>query len=385
MLKKKSENLTLFEGIALAIGSIMGSGILFLPSLTVAKSGTDAILGWILITLFCIPGLFFLQEMSKSVSSAQGIAGFIHLGLGEKISRTIPYLILGTVVIGMPSAALIASKHVGYKTIAYLIIALAIAANMFHLKTSALTAKIIASLLIFIGIYLVFFSIQKMIPKENFYFSYNPKNILNSCVLAFWAYAGFENLTFLAPKFRKNSNDLILSALIAMIICGAIYIGLTFAMTHLLLGSIDSHLGLMQLAQFVPPTKYSGQLIAFFAFLAVLINFVSWIGGIKELLSETIKPRFPLLLLGILFTGSLTIGIVFPSFFDSMLAVVSSNFLILYLLCLISYFNFTKHSGKKIIVLFFIIAILIALLSYKWLLLYPLFIMLLTSKKKYVN
>jgi len=38
--------LTLWDGIALAIGSIAGSGILYLPSLTYVLAGHDVLLVW---------------------------------------------------------------------------------------------------------------------------------------------------------------------------------------------------------------------------------------------------------------------------------------------------------------------------------------------------
>lgn len=55
--------LTVKDGVVLGIGSIMGSGILFLPSFSYSLSGPDALLGWVITTLLCFPLLIIFKEM----------------------------------------------------------------------------------------------------------------------------------------------------------------------------------------------------------------------------------------------------------------------------------------------------------------------------------
>ena len=49
--------LTRWQAIPLAIGSIAGSGILFLPSAVYARAGNNSLLVWALSTLLCLPML----------------------------------------------------------------------------------------------------------------------------------------------------------------------------------------------------------------------------------------------------------------------------------------------------------------------------------------
>ena len=83
---------TRWEGITRAIGSIIGSGILFLPSYTYAQAGGDVLISWLLAIIICIPGVFFLSEMVENVKDNSGIGGFISVGLGERIGSLIPIL-----------------------------------------------------------------------------------------------------------------------------------------------------------------------------------------------------------------------------------------------------------------------------------------------------
>ena len=70
-------------GIALAIGSVAGSGILFLPSVLVRLTGPDVLVVWAIATALCIPLLFIFGEMVREVPDGSGIEGFIARGLGQ--------------------------------------------------------------------------------------------------------------------------------------------------------------------------------------------------------------------------------------------------------------------------------------------------------------
>ena len=53
--QKLARTLTLWDGVALAVGSIAGSGILYLPSLTYVLASHDVLLVWLAGTLICLP------------------------------------------------------------------------------------------------------------------------------------------------------------------------------------------------------------------------------------------------------------------------------------------------------------------------------------------
>ncbi len=69
--------LGIVSGTSYAVGSIIGSGILFLPSLTYKLSGPDVFLSWLLATILCIPLLLVFYDMSKVTKAGDGVKGFI--------------------------------------------------------------------------------------------------------------------------------------------------------------------------------------------------------------------------------------------------------------------------------------------------------------------
>ena len=103
--------LTLWDGLALAIGSIAGSGILYLPSLTYVLAGHDVLLVWLGGTLLCLPMLFMFTDMVRLVPDGSGIEGFIARGLSSNVAATVPILFLSIVVLGIPAGALVAGEY----------------------------------------------------------------------------------------------------------------------------------------------------------------------------------------------------------------------------------------------------------------------------------
>ncbi len=396
-MNSSANKLTLIQGISIGIGSIIGSGVLFLPSMTLSLAGNDALLGWVLIIILCLPGLYFLREMVGNTTENDGIAGFIGLGLGKDLGNAIPILLLGTVTIGMPSAAIVAGKYIQelFVTHPYVsiivpfsMILLTITTTLYGIKTSAKLNTLVTILLILVGLTLFLKTSNNIHQMKVPEFSYNWKNIMNSSVLAFWAFAGFENMTFLSSNFQNPKRDLLISASVAIVVCGLLYLGLTFNISTLLKQEeINSSLGLMQLADFIKPAYFSKLIIALFAFFAVMVNLISWTAGIsnaivsaskKRMLPSSLEvlkdgvPKSAILTLGCAFCISTAIGITSSEVFNSMLTLVSSNFLVIYLLSLLSYSKFTTNKIKKYISVILSIGILIVLMSYKWLLIYPL-------------
>jgi amino acid efflux transporter len=297
----------------------------------------------------------------------------------------------------MPSAAIVAGKYVQelwithpYVSIIvpFSMILITITTTLYGIKTSAKLNTMVTILLILVGLTLFLKTSSNIHLIKVPEFSYNWKNIMNSSVLAFWAFAGFENMTFLSNNFQNPKRDLLISASIAIVVCGLLYLGLTFNISVLMKQEeINSSLGLMQLADFIKPAHFSKLIIAMFAFFAVMVNLISWTAGISNAIVSASKkrmlpsslgvlksgvPKNAILALGCAFCISTAVGITSSETFNSMLALVSSNFLVIYLLSLLSYSRFTSNKLKKYISLFLSIGILIVLLSYKWLLIYPL-------------
>lgn len=386
-----SKKLGLIQSIPLGIGSIIGSGILFLPSLTYKVSGSDVMLSWILIIALCIPGIIFFNEMVGKLSiENSNLNGLIEIGLGKDVGNSVGLILLGTVVFGMPSAAIVAGSYCSdyfdmqilKPIVAFLLVTVALLVNFFGLNTASWISLIISALLLLCGTFLYVGSLQPISSYTVLKPSFNINNVYSGSVLAFWAFAGFENLTFLYSKFENPKRDLFITIVVSIVVCGALYLGLVSNYAAIVpYNNISDTTGLMQLASFIGGSKL-GAVIVSFAITAVLINLISWTGGVLQLIHHTSSKNIistsiahnkngPIYLLSALFYISLFIGLLSPEYFEKVVVVVSTNFLLIYLLLIGSYIFQSSSFAKKALASIVALVLLATLSSSSYLLIYP--------------
>lgn len=93
------------RGIPLAVGSVAGSGILFLPSAVYSVAGPNSLLVWLLSTLVCLPMLLMFEDMVRANPDGDGIEEFVRSGLGTAVGRCVPVMFLSLVIVGLPAGA----------------------------------------------------------------------------------------------------------------------------------------------------------------------------------------------------------------------------------------------------------------------------------------
>ncbi len=397
--------LTLRDGMALAIGSIAGSGILYLPSLTYVLAGHDVLLVWLGGTLLCLPMLFMFTDLVRLIPDGSGIEGFIARGLGSHIAATVPLLFLSVVVLGIPAGVLVAGEYlrsaIGGGMVVQFVGALAIlaVATTTNLVGAAVGARLQRNvswaLLIVVGALCALtypqidHGYRAMLPTVS-----APGPLLSGIVVAFWAYVGFENLTFIAGEFRNPRRDFPLAMIAAFVVYGGLALALTVSIAALIpRDHVSDFSGLFQLAERLTPSWLATGVIVVFALTIMQLNAASWLWGMSRLLYASARtkrlphwfahldsrglPRRAILLLGIVFVVMTGMTAVFPNVLVSVLTVASSVFLFLYLLCLVSYLRLTRSTGKRFVYGLLFVFLLATLLSIGLKILYPIVVFLL--------
>ena len=386
------KKLGILSGTSYAVGSIIGSGILFLPSLTYKLSGADVFLSWLLATVLCIPLLLVFYDMSKVTKAGDGVKGFIEHGLGKTVASCFPILLLSTVSIGMPSSALIVGKFVkDYFSlngidylVAFYLLFFGVISNLLGKNIGEKIQNIVSVSFIVVGIGLFFFTLpeasgnyHKIVPV------FDLKATFAGITMAFWAFAGFENLSFLTNDFKRPEKDFLLSMVLALVICGTIYLALTANYAAIIpYEGIENVMGIFQLSKVVQPREVSTLVITILAFLALKTNFNSWVKGLGQMIFNASKdgnlPRAlsekrnaPTYLLAVLFSLSLVLSSIFPDFLETGLVIVSSNFVTIYVLTLLSYLKGKWSLPRKAMALVTLAILLISLGTSGEKLLYP--------------
>lgn len=386
------KKLGILSGTSYAVGSIIGSGILFLPSLTYKLSQSDVFLSWILATLLCIPLLLVFYDMSKVTRPGDGVKGFIEHGLGKTVGSCFPILLLSTVSIGMPSSALIVGKFVKRYFevggidyfVAFYLLFFGVITNLFKKGIGEKIQNIVSVGFLLVGVSLFFLTVpaatgnyHKLLPD------FNLGRTFAGITMAFWAFAGFENLSFLTKDFRRPEKDFLISMVLALIICGSLYLALTANYAAIIeYDNIETVMGIFQLSEAVYPKEVSTLVITVLAFLALKTNFNSWVKGLGQMIfnasSDGNLPKIfsekkdaPIFLLAALFSLSLILSMLFPDFLETGLVIVSSNFVTIYVLTLVSYLRGSWSLPRKTLAFMTLIVLGISLATSGEKLLYP--------------
>lgn len=393
-----------FDGIAYAIGSIIGSGILFLPMMTVNIAGNNAIFSWMLGTLICLPILYIFKEILSCAPEVTSVDSFIGFVFGRKFSSILPYLFISTVTLGMPAAALIAGEYVGSAIgessvgiiVSVLIIIIGMFANLKGVQLGSLINKIFVILFLVISLILIAGVFAKsgasiIVPEFS---EFDIKNVGQATLITFWAFAGFENLTFIANQFKNGVTTFIISGTAALLICGAIYLLLTFAILSIgtnTLAHTDNN-GLLHLANSLADSASLRLIVGLFAFSAVLVNQISWTKGICSMITENAgKGVFPKVLSSnnsdtsklavVVFSLVNIISLTFQYYMSGArnfsISAVSTNFVLIYILCMSGFILVTKSILKKVYAGVISFALVLFLLSSPITLLYPAIVALL--------
>lgn len=385
--------LSRWQAVPLAVGSVAGSGILFLPSAVYAEVGRNSLLVWVLATVLCLPMLLMFQDMVRLYPTGDGIEAFIRAGLGPVLGRCVPILFVALVAVGLPGGALVAGQYamralgagpaVQIATAAGVLLA-ALAVNAAGARANTRAQHAGAAALVVMALVLA----CSAIPTADGASPIAPQVgtlglMVPGVLLAFWAFAGFENLTFLSRQFRAPDRDFLPVSAIALSIYGLLTVLLTAAIAVSVPASaVDSVTGLLQLAEHLRPRQLVVTVVTAIAVAAMVLNAVSWIWGVSQLVVGASRsailpaalasttgrgvPRRALGLLAVLFLVVGTVLAAFPALLVDALAATSATFVVLYLLSIASYVRLRGRTVRSALNLLVGVVLAASLLESGW-------------------
>ncbi|HET8657452.1 MAG TPA: APC family permease [Micromonosporaceae bacterium] len=353
------------QAVPLAIGSVAGSGILFLPSAVYAEAGRNSLLVWLLATVVCLPMLLMFEDMVRANPNGDGIEAFIRSGLGRVFGRCVPLMFVALVIVGLPAGSMVAGRYVAQavgagEPVAVLsaagVLLAAVAANLAGVRTSSRVQHAGTWALVLMAVVLIVAAAPGVSTGLS---TVAPDGtglgvLLPGVVLAFWAFAGFENLTFLSREFRDPRRDFLPVSATALGVYGVLTILLTVAIAvRIPHGAVDEVTGLLQLAGTVEPRQVVVTAVTTIALGAMVLNAVAWVWGVSRLVvgaaGSGVLPRGlgrsnargvpwrAVLFLAVLFTGVTAALAGRPGMIVDAVAMASAIFIVLYLLSIVSY------------------------------------------------
>lgn len=402
--REPSLGLTRWQGIPLAIGSVAGSGILFLPSAVYARSGNNSLLVWAVSILLCLPMLLMFGDMVRSNPDGRGIEAFIRAGLGDLFGRCVPVMFIALVIVGLPSGAFVAGRYVARAFdagrpvtigIAVLVLLAAVLINLAGVRTSTRVQTaatwglvLVATVLLVSATPSARIGLHTVVPATG-----HLGVLLPGVLLAFWAFAGFENLTFLAREFRDPERDFLPVSSIALTVYGLFTILLTVAIAVTVpRAHVDQVVGLLQLAMATGLGQVVVWVVTLIACSAMLLNAIAWVWGASQLVRDAADNRMlpaafrvssdrrgskrSLALLLVLFSATSVLLALRPSLVVDTTAAASAIFMLLYILSIVSYARVRGLTVRSALNLVLLVVIAISLVQSGWEALYGVVVVL---------
>lgn len=100
------KTLTIGRGLGVALGTIIGGGLLVLPGLGYAEVGTSAIYAWSIVPIVVVPLLVVFAKLGAQYPTAGGIQGFAAAAFGHRGSAVAATVVLGACAFGGAAMAI---------------------------------------------------------------------------------------------------------------------------------------------------------------------------------------------------------------------------------------------------------------------------------------
>ena len=229
-------NLNWVHGTGMAIGSVLGSGVLILPAITAQAAGPASILSWLFMSVLAFPLAMTLGNLAARHPHAGGIVEYARLAFGEKAGRITAWLFLGTIPVGVPIVALIGARYavgtfglspalVPWLAAALLLLPLLmnrqglVMASWLQVLILVLIAALMVSAIVAAGPQVRLASFYPVAPHGWF-------AVGRSAIEIFWCFLGWEMVGHLAEEFRNPARALRRTFIMAPTLVGVLYVTL---------------------------------------------------------------------------------------------------------------------------------------------------------------
>lgn len=232
-------SLTIFQGAALYIGAVLGTGVIALPALAADVAGPASLLAWAALVVLSAPLAATFAALGARYPDAGGVSTYARRAFGPKAAAVVGWCFYFAVPAGAPAAAMFGGAYVaavtggGQTTViatAAALIAIVSAANAFGVTVSGRMQLVLSALLVTLLLAAVLASAPH--ARTTNLHPFAPHGWLavgQAAALLVWSFAGWEAITHLAAEFRRPAHDMPRSAGIAVVVVGLLYLSVAAA------------------------------------------------------------------------------------------------------------------------------------------------------------
>lgn len=243
-MSRLNKQLSLLQGVGLLTTSLLGTGIFVVPALAATIAGAASLWAWPLLILMVLPVALTFAQLGRRFPHAGGAPYLIGRAFGGRWERSVAWLFLAVIPVGLPAALHIAT---GFWQVLIeltpgreLLIQLATLAAMLLLgqrpaRASGLVQTAIA-LLILATVAALWWRgglplpQQPLLPRLDAAGAPLPwQQIPAALAVMFWCFVGIEAFTHMGEEFRNPQRDFPLAVVIGVLLAGLVYWGCAVA------------------------------------------------------------------------------------------------------------------------------------------------------------
>ena len=229
--------LTVSQAVGLALTIVVGAGLLVLPGLAYRQAGGAAIYAWLLDLALVVPLLVVFAKLGARWPGAGGIAGFLQNAFSRRFAASAEVLLVGTFGLGIPAialaggqycAALLNAESAAVPSAVVLLLAAgavnwrgaSVSGNIQRALAFALCGvlALVAVAALLFGDYSAGVSFAPPLSTETW------QSALPVAGLVFFAFTGWEMLSFTAEEYRNPRRDFPLAVGLSFVVVAALYL-----------------------------------------------------------------------------------------------------------------------------------------------------------------
>jgi amino acid efflux transporter len=289
------KTLGLVPAVGLAINLVVGSGLLILPGLAYQKAGGAAVYAWAVGALVSIPLLVVFARLGADIPGAGGVAGFMQFAFSRRAGAATEILLLGAIP-GGAGIAITGGKYFGtffggspaaVICGTLLILSVGGAVNFAGAKTSGKIQKglsfILVALLILVAAVALAFGDTS--AGEGLAPLAQAGEALPTVALVFFAYVGWELMSFMSEEFKNPKRDFPLMVVFSYLIVVVLYLLVALAVQFVLPRDhpqiADAPIAALLT---IVAGKLSGRVVAAIGLLIVVVNFIGVVWAFSRLI-----------------------------------------------------------------------------------------------------
>lgn len=239
-LKKK---LGFYQGLALYLAAVLGTGILVTPLMAWNESGSASLIAWIILGFLGFTLAWTFASVGSQEPDAGGVQAIVGRVFGSKIEGILRYLIFFSVPAGGVAASHILAHHlcaafllpltyIPLFTFGIWIFITCI--NYYGIEVSSSIQLVLSSVLVILLLMFVVLA-TPTVERASFlpFFTHGYAGLGQAGVIIFWSFLGWEAIAHLAEEFENPQKNMMKAAIVASILVGVLY----FAVSFVLIGS----------------------------------------------------------------------------------------------------------------------------------------------------